>query len=231
MINAMRVKPEIERNTKTLDDVIKSIIRLYHNYKVMFIYYGGSLAYGTYSQGKSDIDLEVFIDGIPYASKTEYCDVDLFIYPKEYITKRFDMSDNLNGYRKSFADVYLGLPGTLVYLNEEYRKEFEEYISFDFKTILPQFLGVFIDYYGFCLEDAESLGKKFYHIIRMRGQLERYLETGKFGYETPEGYKEEMLDFKCNWDNKEKNKIYSKKIKNYFEEIKKIKEELEHEQP
>ena len=230
MINGLRVKPEIERNTKVLDDVIKSIIRLYHNYKVMFIYYGGSLAYGTYIDGKGDIDLEVFIDGIPYAHKSEYCDVDLFIYPKEYITKRFDMNDSLNNYRKSFADVYLGLPGTLVYLNEDYKKELEEYMSFDFKKILPEFLDQFIDYYGFCLEDAESLGKKFYHIIRMRGQLERYLETGRFGFEVDEGYREEMLDFKCNWNNKEKNKIYSRKIKNYFEEIKKIKEELGHEQ-
>ena len=184
MINEMKINGGTERKGINVDDFIKRLIQIFYNYKIMFIYYGGSLAYGTYSNGRSDIDLEVFVDGIPYPYKSEMYDVDLFIYPKEYITKRFDMDDKkLTPYRKSFADVYLGLPKTLVYLNDEYKEDYERYKNFDFNKIIPDFLREFIGYYGFCLDGTDLLGKKFYHIIRMRGQLENYLKTGKFSFE------------------------------------------------
>lgn len=227
MINEMKVNNDVERKEIDIDEFVKRLIQIFHNYKVMFIYYGGSLAYNTYTKGRSDIDLEVFIDGIPYPYKSDLSDIDLFVYPKEYITKRFDMDDEeLNSYRKSFADVYLGLPDTLVYLNDEYKEDYLKYKDFDFKKIIPDFLREFIDYYGFCLEGTNLLGKKFYHIIRMRGQLENYLKTGVYSFEVPDKYKEELLDFKINFQNEDKNKYYLKKINTYFDEIKEIREKL-----
>lgn len=74
--------------------------------------------------------------------------------------------------------------------------------------------------------DNETPVKKFYHVIRVKGQSEHYLKTGVFNLEMDEKYRKEMLEFKRNTENQIGLQIYASKIGDYLEDIRKIKEEL-----
>ena len=87
----------------------------------------------------------------------------------------------------------------------------------DFEIVLDMFLYI----------DSEVPLKRFYHVIRIRGQLESYKETGKYDTTIPDSYKAEMLNFKKNYSGAIGREIYRNKIGGYLAEIKALKEGLE----
>ena len=58
----------------------------------------------------------------------------------------------------------------------------------------------------------------------MRWQLENYKKTGKFTLDVPKSCFNEEIDFKLNFEDKEKQKTYFEKIERYLNEIYEIKE-------
>lgn len=202
----------------------KKIMSVFPGFTLMFMHFGGSIGYGSFVSGKGDYDINVFLDGFNGAFKTSIDDMDVFVYGKDKMMERLNPKSNLSLYKKCFIDDVLTLPDTLIYLNPEYQKEYEEYKNFKINEVLKGFLSNFYEYFGFCLNGSSYIGKKFYHVIRMRGHLENYKKTGNFTLDVPKSYFDEEIDFKLNYEDKEKQKIYYEKIEKYLNEIYEIKE-------
>lgn len=212
----------------TLDkkQIIKSIMSALPGLKMAFMYFGGSVCYGTFISGKSDYDINVVIDDLKGAFKTNISGTDVFIYGVSSILDRLNPNSPISQYKRSFIDDVLGLPDTLIGLNEEYKDIYEEYKNFDFNKNLKGFLTNFYEYFAFCFNGEFQVGKKFYHVIRMRGQIENYKKTGVFSLDLPKSYFDEEIDYKLNWNNENRRKELNTKLEKYLDEIYKFKEGL-----
>ncbi len=208
------------------ESIVKKIVSALEKFEVMFIYLGGSIAYGTFISGVSDYDINVFVDGINGAFKIDIYGIDVFCYGKEVMIERLNPNNNLSQYKKCFIDDKLSLPDTLIYLNRKYQKEYEEYKNFNFNKVLRGFLTNFYEYFGFCFNGSSSLGKKFYHVIRIIGQLENYLNSGEFSLDLSKFYFNQTMDFKLHYDDLDKRNYYFELIEKYLNEIYEIKEGL-----
>jgi hypothetical protein len=212
----------------TLDkkQIIKSIMASLPGLKMAFMYFGGSVCYGTFISGKSDYDINVVVDDLKGAFKTNISGTDVFIYGVSSILDRLNPNSPISQYKRSFIDDVLGLPDTLIGLNEEYKDIYEEYKNFDFNKNLKGFLTNFYEYFAFCFNGEFQVGKKFYHVIRMRGQIENYKKTGVFSLDLPKSYFDEEIDYKLNWNNENRRKELNAKLEKYLDEIYEFKEGL-----
>lgn len=212
----------------TLDKnkIISSIMASLPGLKMAFMYFGGSVCYGTFISGKSDYDINVVVDDLKGAFKTNISGTDVFIYGVSSILDRLNPNSPISQYKRSFIDDVLGLPDTLIGLNEEYKDIYEEYKNFDFNKNLKGFLTNFYEYFAFCFNGDFQVGKKFYHVIRMRGQIENYKKTGVFSLDLPKSYFDEEIDYKLNWNNENRRKELNTKLEKYLDEIYEFKEEL-----
>lgn len=212
----------------TLDkkQIIKSIMSALPGLKMAFMYFGGSVCYGTFISGKSDYDINVVVDDLKGAFKTNISGTDVFIYGVSSILDRLNPNSPISQYKRSFIDDVLGLPDTLIGLNEEYKDIYEEYKNFDFNKNLKGFLTNFYEYFAFCFNGDFQVGKKFYHVIRMRGQIENYKKTGVFSLDLPKSYFDEEIDYKLNWNNETRRKELNEKLEKYLDEIYEFKEGL-----
>lgn len=212
----------------TLDkkQIIKSIMSALPGLKMAFMYFGGSVCYGTFISGKSDYDINVVVDDLKGAFKTNISGTDVFIYGVSSILDRLNPNSPISQYKRSFIDDVLGLPDTLIGLNEEYKDLYEEYKNFDFNKNLKGFLTNFYEYFAFCFNGEFQVGKKFYHVIRMRGQIENYKKTGVFSLDLPKSYFDEEIDYKLNWNNENRRKELNTKLEKYLDEIYEFKEGL-----
>ena len=212
----------------TLDkkQIIKNIMASLPGLKMAFMYFGGSVCYGTFISGKSDYDINVVVDDLNGAFKTNISGTDVFIYGVSSILDRLNPNSPISQYKRSFIDDVLGLPDTLIGLNEEYKDIYEEYKNFDFNKNLKGFLTNFYEYFAFCFNGEFQVGKKFYHVIRMRGQIENYKKTGVFSLDLPKSYFDEEIDYKLNWNNENRRKELNTKLEKYLDEIYEFKEGL-----
>lgn len=212
----------------TLDKkhIINTIMSALPGLKMAFMYFGGSVCYGTFISGKSDYDINVVVDNLKGAFKTNISGTDVFIYGVSSILDRLNPNSPISQYKRSFIDDVLGLPDTLIGLNEEYKDIYEEYKNFDFNKNLKGFLTNFYEYFAFCFNGEFQVGKKFYHVIRMRGQIENYKKTGVFSLDLPKSYFDEEIDYKLNWNNENRRKELNEKLEKYLDEIYEFKEEL-----
>ena len=212
----------------TLDKkkIISSIMLALPGLKMAFMYFGGSVCYGTFISGKSDYDINVVVDDLKGAFKTNISGTDVFIYGVSSILDRLNPNSPISQYKRSFIDDVLGLPDTLIGLNEEYKDIYEKYKNFDFNKNLKGFLTNFYEYFAFCFNGEFQVGKKFYHVIRMRGQIENYKKTGVFSLDLPKSYFDEEIDYKLNWNNENRRKELNEKLEKYLDEIYEFKEGL-----
>ena len=212
----------------TLDKnkIISSIMASLPGLKMAFMYFGGSVCYGTFISGKSDYDINVVVDDLNGAFKTNISGTDVFIYGVSSILDRLNPNSPISQYKRSFIDDVLGLPDTLIGLNEEYKDIYEDYKNFDFNKNLKGFLTNFYEYFAFCFNGEFQVGKKFYHVIRMRGQIENYKKKGAFSLDLPKSYFDEEIDYKLNWNNDNRRKELNTKLEKYLDEIYEFKEGL-----
>lgn len=196
MISELRLKRESFMKALDKKALADDIIATLKNMRVMFIHVGGSVGYGTFLPGKSDLDMNVFVDGFHGAFKCNLPDGDAFIYGREMLKGRFDPNAQLSLYKKCFVDDFLSLPDTLVYLDEAYRKDYEDYRRTDILKTLRGNLANFLEYYRFLYNGASKLPKRFYHVFRVRGQLENWKRTGKYTLDLPKEWYEAEMEFK-----------------------------------
>lgn len=222
----------IKKNRETLlkglkqNNITDRIKGLLDAYEVMFLYFGGSIAYGIYDEIHSDIDLVVFVKGYDGFTHSDIDGYDLFIYGKDYIEKRFNCDEEMPEYYVIFIDDKLGLPDTLIYLNPKYEKEYIDFINYDLRNSLKNYLKAFYNYFMYLYVDLEVPSKRFYHVIRIKGQLENYLNTGVFDLTISSDIRKEMLLYKNHYNDMIGQKIYINAIPKYLEFIKEMEERL-----
>ena len=68
--------------------------------------------------------------------------------------------------------------------------------------------------------------KRSYHIIRIRGILEKYLETGKYDVNLNEVWLNKVFGHKKNWDKELNTPEHLTQLKTYLDEIITIREGL-----
>lgn len=229
MIKDIRQKRDVILGRFSKEHIYKVVSNALSTYKIMFMYFGGSLAYDCYEDGKSDIDINVFVDGFNGYIHTSCGDFDLFIYGKDFMMKRQFVEESMCVYNKIFIDDMCNIDSLLIYTNEEYAKEYREFINYDITNSLEKYLEAVYEYFMFLYVDTEEPLKRFYHVIRIRGQLENFKITGKYNTKIPEEFQKEMKAFKWNYDGAIGKKIYRKNIGIYLEYIKKTKEEMTNE--
>ena len=217
------LKLKIEALMKGIDkeNITTRIKGLLEAYEVMFIYFGGSIAYGTYDT-TSDKDLVVFVDGYNGFTHSDIDGYDLFIFGREYMEKRFECDESIPEYYTIFIDDKLALPTTLVYLNEKYKEDYNYFINFDLKKSLKKYLRAVYNYFMYEFVDNEIPSKRFYHVIRIYGQLIHYLDTHVLDLNMEKSIRSEMLLFKSHFNDPIGQKIYLSRIPEYLDFIKEM---------
>jgi hypothetical protein len=227
MISELRQKRDLVLKRFSKPQIYEDIANMLKNYTIMFMYFGGSIAYDSYDESISDTDINVFADGFEGYIHTSCADFDLFIYGKDYMMKRQKADPSMSEYNRLFIDDKCRIDDTLIYLNPGYQKEYDEFVGYDITASLPRYLETVYSYFMFLYIDSEVPLKRFYHVIRIRGQLKSYKETGKYDTTIPDSYKAEMLNFKKNYSGAVGREIYRNKIGGYLAEIKALSEGLE----
>lgn len=189
MISELRLKREYFMKAFDKKGLADDIISTLKNMRVMFIHIGGSVGYGTFLPGKSDLDMNVFVDD------------------------------------------FLSLPDTLVYLDEAYRKDYEAYMDTDILKTLKGNIANFLEYYRFLYNGASKLPKRFYHVFRVRGQLENWKRTGKYTLDIPKEWYEAEMEFKQAPDALGKSSEWIRRAGKCLDEIEETMEELPDGQP
>jgi len=196
------------------DRILKYAQSIVHgDSKIMFLYYGGSIAYGTYQGDDSDIDVNLVIDGFKGFMHTTIGDIDFFIYGKEYAVKKQKLDKDMPLYFITYIDEVLAIDTTLIYLNPDYQKEFDSYCDIKLENRIDSFLDVFISYYQHCIDARPNEPtKRLYHLLRVRGIIERYIRTGEYSLALLENWRTLIFSYKKNWNNEIGYSIYKEEI-------------------
>ena len=111
----------------TLDkkQIIKSIITSLPGLKRAFMYFGGSVCYVTFISGKSDYDINVVVDDLNGAFKTNISGTDVFIYGVSSILDRLNPNIPISPFKRSFIYDVLGILDTLIGLKVGYKHIFD----------------------------------------------------------------------------------------------------------
>lgn len=201
------------------------VVNMFAMNEVMFIYYCGSDNYKT-KQKKSDTDLTVVLsnfNGIIHASIEG---VDIFAYGYENFLQRQSMNDTLPLYNLIHADDVINMADNLIYLNPSYQTEYNSITALKFEDVLPQYLDAVIEYFNQLVNVEKVIVKRSYHIIRIRGILEKYLETGKYDVNLNEVWLNKVFEHKKNWDKELNTADHLAQLKTYLDEIITIREGL-----
>ena len=201
------------------------VVNMFAMNEVMFIYYCGSDNYKT-KQKKSDTDLTVVLsnfNGIIHASIEG---VDIFAYGYENFLQRQSMNDTLPLYNLIHSDDVINMADNLIYLNPSYQTEYNSITNLKFEDVLPQYLDAVIEYFNQLVNIEKVIVKRSYHIIRIRGILEKYLETGKYDVNLNEVWLNKVFEHKKNWDKELNTADHLAQLKTYLDEIITIREGL-----
>ena len=201
------------------------VVNMFAMNEVMFIYYCGSDNYKT-KQKKSDTDLTVVLsnfNGIIHASIEG---VDIFAYGYENFLQRQSMHDTLPLYNLIHSDDVINMADNLIYLNPSYQTEYNSITALKFEDVLPLYLDAVIEYFNQLVNIEKVIVKRSYHIIRIRGILEKYLETGKYDVNLNEVWLNKVFEHKKSWDKELNTPDHLTQLKTYLDEIITIREGL-----
>ncbi len=193
-----------------------------HN-ELMFAYFCGSRAYGTSSKD-SDLDVvAVFSDlgGITHATLSG---MDIFAYGIDSFIQRQSISDELPLYNLIHADDFIKAGDNLIYLNPEFKLEYEKLVKIEFEKVLPEFLDAFINYYDLINNKQEAKVKRAYHIYRVHYSVTNYKKTNKYEVDLPENVVKKIHNYKTNWETIEQSVVLE--FRELLEEIKEFRNEL-----
>lgn len=182
--------------------VMKYARSLLGDKELMFVYFGGSIAYGLYEEGKSDMDVNIVTPEIHGYLHGTIENVDFFVYGDDHCMKKQNLDKDMPLYYKIYIDEVLALDETLIYLNPRYQERYEEYKNIQMEKKIVPFLKAFIDYHQDIIHHYGNLPRKrLYHLIRMREIIENYLKTGIYSIHLSEETKIRSKTFKNNFKN------------------------------
>jgi hypothetical protein len=201
------------------------VVNMFAMNEVMFIYYCGSDNYKT-KQKKSDTDLTVVLNNFNGIIHASIEGVDIFAYGYENFLQRQSMNDTLPLYNLIHSDDVINMADNLIYLNPSYQTEYNSITALKFEDVLPQYLDAVIEYFNQLVNVEKVIVKRSYHIIRIRGILEKYLETGKYDVNLNEVWLNKVFEHKKNWDKELNTADHLAQLKTYLDEIITIREGL-----
>ena len=206
-----------------MNDIYNLIKRTFPNTEILLIYYGGSKAYGL-DENTSDIDVTVVLKGFRGILHLFIGKYDLFVFSKEDFIKRQQFDDSIIAYHRQAADNVLGIKSNEYYLNPEFSKELENMISNVDNSFVCNLIDALLIYSKSVFE-VNRKSKAFYHLYRVRGMIEHYMQTGVFDLIVDEPWKSKMIEYKANYKtNQEAN--YEEEIVFLFEYLENYRNEM-----
>lgn len=208
----------MSRKTYSNEDITKIIKGMFPQFRLMFAYYCGSKAYGTEDEN-SDIDVTAVFAGLTGNVHVEAASVDLFVYGEDCFLEKQKLNDTIPLYNLIFIDDVLSIDKNLIYSDPDYIDQLNAYKNIDFKQCLRPFLQNFLTYFSYHLTEYPQPAKRMYHVLRMRGLLDHYDNTGRYELVIEEPWKSRMIKYKGNWNN-EVGIAYSPMIQEQIEYLK-----------
>jgi len=190
----LQVKPKEQIKER----ILETIRGIFPNTTVMFVYYCGSFAYGLNDEN-SDEDITVVLDG--FKGNVHLClgELDIFAYDRDVFRKKQNLDPSVPLYNRASIDDILSEKDSLIYLDENYREEYEAYKKVDFTKTLGLFLESFVELNNMRME-YPTPQKAHYHIFRVRGILDHVDQTGKYRHQVHEPWKTHMIEYKKKWN-------------------------------
>lgn len=180
------------------DKVIETVISMFPGKPIMFIYLCGAHVYGAEDEN-SDYDISVMLKDFYGYMHMETGEMDFFVYGEDYFLEKQRLSPHVPLYNRAHMDEVIGIDSRLIYLNPVYKSEYESYKNVDFNAILPDFLRAFVEFHEIRKTASNDPAKRLYHILRIRGQLDSYDETGVFSLNCKNPWRGYYLNYKKNW--------------------------------
>ena len=206
-----------------MNDIYNLIKETFPNTEILLIYYGGSKAYGL-DENTSDIDVTVVLKGFRGILHLFIGKYDLFVFSKEDFIKRQQFDDSIIAYHRQAADNVLSIKSNEYYLNPEFSKELENMISNVDNSFVCNLIDALLIYSKSVFE-VNRKSKAFYHLYRVRGMIEHYMQTGVFDLIVDEPWKSKMIEYKANYKtNQEAN--YEEEIVFLFEYLENYRNEM-----
>ena len=191
---------QVKQKPQSRDSILEIVQGIFPNTTVMFIYYCGSLAFGLNDEN-SDDDVTVVLDGFKGNVHLSLGELDIFAYGRDIYLKKQNLDPTVPLYDRAYIDEVLSTKDNLIYLDENYREEYEAYKNVDLTTKIGLFLSSFVEHYKMRIEYPETQ-KSHYHVLRVRGILDHVDQTGKYELIVPEPWYTDMLEYKKNWNTK-----------------------------
>ena len=191
---------QVKQKPQSNESILEIVQGIFPNTTVMFIYYCGSLAFGLNDEN-SDDDVTVVLDGFKGNVHLSLGELDIFAYGRDIYLKKQNLDPTVPLYDRAYIDEVLSTKDNLIYLDENYREEYEAYKNVDLTTKLGLFLSSFVEHYKMRIEYPETQ-KSHYHVLRVRGILDHVDQTGKYELIVPEPWYTDMLEYKKNWNTK-----------------------------
>ncbi|AUD64109.1 hypothetical protein BK010_10605 (plasmid) [Tenericutes bacterium MO-XQ] len=206
-----------------MNDIYNLIKGTFPNTEILLIYYGGSKAYGL-DENTSDIDVTIVLEGFKGILHLFIGKYDLFVFSKEDFIKRQQFDDSIIAYHRQAADNILGIKTNEYYLNPVFSDELEIMISNVDNSFICNLIDALLIYSKSVFE-VNRKSKAFYHLYRVRGMIEHYMQTGVFDLIVDEPWKSKMIEYKANYKtNPEAN--YEEEIVFLFEYLENYRNEM-----
>jgi hypothetical protein len=206
-----------------MNDIYNLIKGTFPNTEILLIYYGGSKAYGL-DENTSDIDVTIVLEGFKGILHLFIGKYDLFVFSKEDFIKRQQFDDSIIAYHRQAADNILGIKTNEYYLNPVFSDELEIMISNVDNSFICNLIDALLIYSKSVFE-VNQKSKAFYHLYRLRGMIEHYMQTGVFDLIVDEPWKSKMIEYKANYKtNPEAN--YEEEIVFLFEYLENYRNEM-----
>jgi predicted nucleotidyltransferase len=190
---------QVKQKIQSKASILEIIQGIFPNTTVMFIYYCGSLAFGLNDEN-SDDDVTVVLDGFKGNVHLSLGKLDVFAYGRDIYLKKQNLDSTVPLYDRAYIDEVLSEKDNLIYLDENYREEYEAYKNVDLTSKLGLFLDSFVEHYKMRIEYPEPQ-KSHYHIFRVRGILDHVDQVGKYRLVVHEPWYTMMTEYKKNWNN------------------------------
>lgn len=205
------------------EQITEKLTSLFAYNELMFAYYCGSRAYDTTS-ADSDIDIVAVFSDLNGITHAGFGDIDIFAYGIDSFIQRQSISDELPLYNLIHADDFLKVKDNLIYLNPEFKDEYDKLVNIKFEKVLPEFLDAFITYYDLLINRQEAKVKRNYHIYRVHWIISNFKKTNKYDVNIPKEISDKIFNYKRDWETLDQSVV--EEFKELLQEIKEFRSNI-----
>ena len=205
------------------EQITEKLTSLFAYNELMFAYYCGSRAYDTTS-ADSDVDIVAVFSDLNGITHAGFGDIDIFAYGIDSFIQRQSISDELPLYNLIHADDFLKVKDNLIYLNPEFKDEYDKLVNIKFEKVLPEFLDAFITYYDLLINRQEAKVKRNYHIYRVHWIISNFKKTNKYDVNIPKEISDKIFNYKRDWETLDQSVV--EEFKELLQEIKEFRSNI-----